>query len=92
MNTTYWLSLGTSLLFLLGFCVTLRKFIRQPSPAWLVMLGAIVLYGWGLLHMSLNLPSYAQAKAFYGFRLWRPSARSSRPAGTGSLKKTGHCE
>ena len=65
MNAGYLLSLGPSLLFIVGLALALTRFIRQPELQWFVVLGPLGLFGLGLLYMSLRLPSYAQGKAFY---------------------------
>jgi tetratricopeptide (TPR) repeat protein len=67
MNCGYLLSLGISFLFIAGFALALAKFIRRPTPDWLMILGSVLLLSAGILFMSLKVPSYAQVKAFYGF-------------------------
>ena len=67
MNAGYLLSLGPSLLFLVGLALALIKFIRQPTPQWFVLLGALGLFSLGILYMSLRGPWLAMIKAFYAF-------------------------
>jgi 4-amino-4-deoxy-L-arabinose transferase-like glycosyltransferase len=65
MNAEYLLAFGISVLFLAGFALALANFIRRPTPEWLMIIGSVLLFGTGILFMSLNVP--AQIKAFYGF-------------------------
>ena len=65
MNSGYLLSLGISLLLIAGFVLALANFIRRPTPEWLMILGAVLMFSLGILLLSLYVP--AQIKAFYGF-------------------------
>jgi 4-amino-4-deoxy-L-arabinose transferase-like glycosyltransferase len=65
MNGGYLLSLGMSLLLIVGFVLALANFIRRPTPEWLMILGSVLMFGLGILLLSLYVP--AQIKAFYGF-------------------------
>jgi tetratricopeptide (TPR) repeat protein len=59
-------------LVLTGAVVAIVQFVRKPSSELFVLLGfsaAIVL---GLIFMTLKVPSYAQAKAFYGLSALTP--------------------
>jgi type IV pilus biogenesis/stability protein PilW len=65
MAAGYWISLGVSLLLIVGASLLVARLIREIRPEWFLVLGMVFLFGFGLLWMSLLLPSYAQAKAFY---------------------------
>ncbi len=66
-----WALIPATLIFI-GAVVAIVQFIRKPSSELFVLLGfsaAIVL---GLVFMTLKVPSYAQAKAFYGLSALTP--------------------
>ena len=67
MNAECLLALGISVLFLIGFAVTLVRFIRQPAPEWLLVFGLILLFGLGIVYITLRGPWLAHVKAFYAF-------------------------
>ena len=67
MNAGYLLAFGISLVFLAGCVIALARFIRQPKLEWFVLLGLVGIFVLGIIYMSLRVPSYAQAKAFYAF-------------------------
>ena len=54
MNCGYLLSLGISFLLIAGFALALAKFIRRPTPDWLMILGSVLLLSAGILFMSLK--------------------------------------
>src|SRR4029077_8104340 len=53
-------------LILVGTAVALVRFIRNPSSELFLLLGFSAVLVLSLVFMSLKVPSYAQAKAFYG--------------------------
>ena len=62
----YLLATVPAILILIGAIAAIRRFIRNPSPDWILLLvlsGSVAL---GLIFMTLRVPSYAQIKAFYG--------------------------
>src|SRR5262249_62176089 len=66
-----WALIPATLIFI-GAAVAIVQFIRKPSSELFLLLGfsaAIVL---GLVFMTLKVPSYAQAKAFYGLSALTP--------------------
>jgi tetratricopeptide (TPR) repeat protein len=67
MNAEYLVAFGISVLFLVGFAVALVRFIRQPAPEWLLVLGLISLFGLGIIYLTLRGPWLAHVKAFYAF-------------------------
>ena len=88
MGVAYLLALGLSALLILGGAVALVRFIRRPSIEWFLVLGLVAVLGLGILFMSLRVPSYAQVKAFDGFRPWCLSAPWWPWAGTGCANST----
>jgi hypothetical protein len=72
MNAGYLLALGLSVLFLIGFIISLVRSIRQPALEWLMVIGSVLLFSLSVLFMSLGVPSFAQVKAFYGFPVLVP--------------------
>ena len=66
MAAGYLLALVPTLTILSGAATALWRFIRRPSAGWFVLLGLSGTVAFGLIFMSLRVPSYAQAKAFYG--------------------------
>ncbi|HEY7001600.1 MAG TPA: glycosyltransferase family 39 protein [Candidatus Udaeobacter sp.] len=66
-----WALIPATLIFI-GAVVAIVQFVRKPSSELFLLLGfsaAIVL---GLIFMTLKVPSYAQAKAFYGLSALTP--------------------
>jgi tetratricopeptide (TPR) repeat protein len=59
-----WALIPTALL-LTGAVGAIVQFIRKPSSELLLLLGFFFVLVLGLIFMSLKVPSYAQAKAFY---------------------------
>jgi hypothetical protein len=57
MNSGYLLSLGISLLLIAGFVLALANFIRRPTPEWLMILGAVLMFSLGILLLSLYVPA-----------------------------------
>jgi tetratricopeptide (TPR) repeat protein len=51
---------------LVGAVVALIQFSRRPSSELFLLFGFSALIALGLVFMTLKVPSYAQAKAFYG--------------------------
>jgi tetratricopeptide (TPR) repeat protein len=66
MASGYLLAMVPTLIILCGGVVGLVRFLREPAPDRLVVLGFLGFVAFGILTMSLKVPSYAQAKAFYG--------------------------
>ncbi len=60
-----WAVIPTALI-LVGVVAAIVRFIRKPSSELFVLLGFWALLVLGLIFMTLKVPSYAQAKAFYG--------------------------
>jgi Flp pilus assembly protein TadD len=56
-----------SILFIVGFTLALSRFLRQAEPEWFLVAGMLFIFGLGVFCMSLRVPSYTQAKAFYAF-------------------------
>jgi tetratricopeptide (TPR) repeat protein len=65
MGAGYWISLGVSLLVIIGSALVLASILHQARGEWLLVFGMVCIFGLGLVWMSLVLPSYMQAKAFY---------------------------
>jgi tetratricopeptide (TPR) repeat protein len=66
-----WALIPTALI-LTGAVVAIVKFIRKPSSEFFLLLGFCALLVLGLIFMTLKVPSYAQAKAFYGLSALMP--------------------
>jgi tetratricopeptide (TPR) repeat protein len=60
------LALLPTLAILIGAAAATVHFIRQPAPAWVFLLGLAFTALLAIIYMTLTVPSYAQAKAFYG--------------------------
>jgi len=69
MTLVYWVALPASVLIALGFVLAVRDSAREQDPgrrAALAMISSLVfLFGLALLAITLQVPYYAQAKAFY---------------------------
>jgi tetratricopeptide (TPR) repeat protein len=66
-----WALIPTALIFT-GAVVAIIRFIRKPSSELFVLLGFCAVLMLGLIFMTLKVPSYAQAKAFYGLSALTP--------------------
>jgi tetratricopeptide (TPR) repeat protein len=66
MAADYLLALVPTLMLLCGAGVALRRLVRQPASEHFLLLGFFAAAVFGLLWVSLTVPSYAEAKAFYG--------------------------
>jgi tetratricopeptide (TPR) repeat protein len=68
----YLWSLIPTALILIGAVVAIVRFIRKPSSELFLLLGFCAAIVLGLIFMTLRVPSYAQAKAFYGLSALTP--------------------
>ena len=66
-----WALLPTTLI-LVGIGIAIVQFIRKPSSELFLLLGFCTVLILGLIFMTLRVPSYAQAKAFYGLSALMP--------------------
>ena len=66
MLAGYLWALVPAVLIVIGAGVAGVRFLRKPSAELFVLLALSVVVALGLGFMSLKVPSYAQAKAFYG--------------------------
>jgi tetratricopeptide (TPR) repeat protein len=66
-----WALIPTALI-LTGALVAIVRFIRKPASELFVLLGFSAVLVLGLIFMTLKVPSYAQAKAFYGLSALTP--------------------
>ena len=62
----YLLAVLPAMLVLAGMGVSVWRFVRQPSAEWFMLLGFFGIVAVAMVFMNLKVPSYAQAKAFYG--------------------------
>jgi tetratricopeptide (TPR) repeat protein len=72
MAAGYLWALIPTALVLAGAGVAILQFIRKPSNELFVLLGFSAVIVLGLVFMTLKVPSYAQAKAFYGLSALTP--------------------
>jgi tetratricopeptide (TPR) repeat protein len=68
----YLLAVIPTILILVGAGVAIVGFIRKPSSESFLLLGFSAVIVFGLIFMTLKVPSYAQAKAFYGLSALTP--------------------
>ena len=66
-----WALLPTALIFF-GAGAAIVQFIRKPSSELFLLLGFCAVMVFALIFMALKVPSYAQAKAFYGLSALTP--------------------
>ncbi len=66
-----WALIPTALV-LTGAVVAIAQIIRKPSSELFVLLGFCAVLVFGMIFMTLKVPSYAQAKAFYGLSALMP--------------------
>jgi 4-amino-4-deoxy-L-arabinose transferase-like glycosyltransferase len=72
MVAGYLWALISAALILVGVAVAIGQFIRKPAIELFLLLGFCAVIGLGLVFMTLKVPSYAQAKAFYGLSALTP--------------------
>jgi tetratricopeptide (TPR) repeat protein len=72
MIVGYLLAAIPTALILVGAVVTFIRFVRHPSSESLLLIGFSAVILLGLVFMTLKVPSYAQAKAFYGLSALMP--------------------
>ena len=72
MVAGYLWALVPTALILIGAVVAVTRFVRKPSSELFLLLGLSVVVALGLDFMTLKVPSYAQAKAFYGLSALTP--------------------
>jgi tetratricopeptide (TPR) repeat protein len=72
MIAGYLWALVPTVLILIGAVVAIVRFIRQSSSELFVLLGFCAVLVLGMIFMTLKVPSYAQAKAFYGLSAITP--------------------
>jgi tetratricopeptide (TPR) repeat protein len=66
-----WALIPTALI-LTGAIAAMVRFVRKPSSELFLLLGFSAVIVLGLIFMTLRVPSYAQAKAFYGLSALTP--------------------
>jgi tetratricopeptide (TPR) repeat protein len=72
MVAGYLWALVPTALILAGAGVAIVQFVRKPSSELFLLLGFCAAIVLGLIFMTLKVPSYAQAKAFYGLSALMP--------------------
>jgi len=65
MNSAMVLSTVISLIILIGIAITVIRLVRQSALDWAVMIGIIYLFACAIIFMTLRVPFYSEAKAFY---------------------------
>ncbi len=66
MASGFLLALLPTAVILTGIAACVRRFVRQPEPAWFLLLGLPATTLAALIYMNLKLPFYCNVKAFYG--------------------------
>lgn len=74
MLAGYWLALLPTFGVLVGLAASLRDLVRELRAEWLLVVGLLGATAFALLALSLQLPFYAQCKAFYGLQALVPFA------------------
>jgi Flp pilus assembly protein TadD len=72
MAAGYLWALVPAVLILVGASVAGVRFVRKPSAELFLFLAFAAIVALSLVFMSLKVPSYAQAKAFYGLSALMP--------------------
>ena len=67
----FWALIPTALI-VTGAAVAIIQFVRKPSSELFLLLGFCAVLMVGLIFMTLKIPSYAQAKAFYALSAITP--------------------
>jgi tetratricopeptide (TPR) repeat protein len=68
----YLLAVVPTFVAVLGAGVAIYRFVRAPSSEWVLLLGLAAAIVFGVIFMTLRVPSYAQVKAFYGLAALTP--------------------
>jgi tetratricopeptide (TPR) repeat protein len=68
----YLLAVIPTFVVVLGAVAAIYRFVRAPSPEWVLLLGLAAAIVFGVIFMTLRVPSYAQVKAFYGLAALTP--------------------
>jgi hypothetical protein len=74
MASGYWLALLPSLGVAIGFGLGVARLVRAPTADGWLLVGLAGATAFALLSLSLELPFYAQCKAFYGLSALVPFA------------------
>jgi tetratricopeptide (TPR) repeat protein len=74
MAVGYLLAVPLSLLILVGLSAALVRLVRAPRAAWFLLVGLAFSALAAVCYMTLKLPYYGQAKAFYGMMAAVPLA------------------
>ena len=72
MVAGYLWALAPTALILIGAGTAIVQFIRKPASELFLLLAFCAVIVLGLIFMALKVPSYAQAKAFYGLSALTP--------------------
>jgi tetratricopeptide (TPR) repeat protein len=65
MAAGYWLAILPTAAAVIGAILILKKFVKNPQPEWVLMLGLAILGVLALVQMSLVVPQRCVIKAFY---------------------------
>ena len=74
MAAGYLVALGPCLALLLGALLAFADFVRKPRAERFLLIAVLGATCYALLNMTLRLPFYTQAKAFYGLSALVPLA------------------
>ena len=74
MIAGYLLALLPTVAILAGLVATVARLVRAPRAEEWIVLGVLGATAYGVFYMTLRLPFYAQAKAFYGLSAFVPLA------------------
>ena len=69
LSAGYVLAVVPTLLLLVGTITALIQLIRRPQGGWLLLLGLVGVTMFAVLLMSIRVPNYGHAKAFYALPL-----------------------
>jgi hypothetical protein len=72
MTVGFVLALAPAFFVVTGAVVSLRRFVRRPRADWLLMIGLATAFLFAMALMTLKLPFYGQAKAFYALSALLP--------------------
>jgi len=72
MDSGFACSAMISIIFFIGFAIAMFRFVQERGIEWIIMPAILVLFGFAILFMTLRVPAYAQAKAFYGLPAFFP--------------------
>jgi tetratricopeptide (TPR) repeat protein len=72
MSAVYLLAIPAALIVIIGAICAIGNIIRTADKIWLLILGSLFTVACSIIYISLQVPYYGQAKAFFGLGVILP--------------------